>query len=83
MKNNSFSTVSAETLKTGVKINTTIYGHSYRKGRVEQLCLECLKIDVGCIFLNFLLNPARPIKPEPRRSMVTVSGTGSNAMAVT
>lgn len=33
---------------------------------------------VGCLdypFLNFLLNPARPSKPEPRRSMVAGSGT--------
>ena len=26
-------------------------------------------------FLNFLLNPASPIKPEPKRSMVAGSGT--------
>lgn len=35
-----------------------------------------LVIDVAYFFLNFLLNPARPIRPEPRRSMVVGSGTG-------
>ena len=29
------------------------------------------------LFLNFLLNPARPINPEPKRSMVVGSGTGA------
>jgi hypothetical protein len=30
-------------------------------------------IDAVYLFLNFLLNPARPIKPLPRRSMVVGS----------
>ena len=33
-------------------------------------------VDPDYLFLNFLLNPARPIIPEPRRSMVAGSGTG-------
>jgi hypothetical protein len=31
-------------------------------------------IDADYLFLNFLLNPARPIKPETIRSMVDGSG---------
>ena len=34
-------------------------------------------ISVFYFFLNFLLKPARPIKPEPTRSMVAGSGTGA------
>ena len=29
----------------------------------------------GYLFLNFLLNPKRPNRPEPKRSMVAGSGT--------
>jgi hypothetical protein len=29
--------------------------------------------DYICLLLNFLLNPERPIKPEPSRSMVAGS----------
>ena len=32
--------------------------------------------DADYRFLNFLLKPARPISPEPRRSMIVGSGTG-------
>jgi hypothetical protein len=35
-------------------------------------------IDFDYPFLNFLLNPARPIRPEPSRSMVVGSGMGLN-----
>ena len=33
-------------------------------------------VHIPYLFLNLLFNPARPAKPEPRRSMVAGSGTG-------
>jgi len=38
-------------------------------------CLSLLAIPFGLYFLNFLLNPTSPTRPEPRRSMVVGSGT--------
>ena len=34
-------------------------------------------IDADYLFLNFLLKPQSPIRPEPNRSMVAGSGTGA------
>jgi len=45
-----------------------------KKAESSGPALLCFNFDV-CYFLYFLLNPARPIKPEPKRSMVAGSGT--------
>ena len=38
--------------------------------------IHTFKRTITSYYLNFLLNPARPIRPKPRRSMVAGSGTG-------
>ena len=38
--------------------------------------LSFLEMDADYLFLNFLLKPARPIMPDPSRSMVVGSGMG-------
>jgi len=54
----------------------TIYGMEKKGRTIFDPALKILGLVADYLFLNFLLNAASPIRPEPSRSMVAGSGTG-------
>jgi len=60
--------------------DNSIQVSSNKKGNLKLMsCLLYVLMIYMSYFLNFFLpNPARPISPEPNRSMVAGSGTGED-----
>ena len=73
---------------TNIKYFTAIVSGMFDSGqpirqktyiRALQKYIPEISVYYGHPLLNFLLNPARPNRPEPSKSIVVGSGTGANS----